>query len=231
MQFSGSSVAKPENPPDLAHRPASPSDRFSPGFSVCSQVADRDTKRLSVPNKRPLIQERWTLARRKKKSATSGKKRWIWLLILVLLAAAVAIGIALTVPLHLQAITPPPQKPAPVKAPTPRIEEKYLPLGSYGVMVQMPSGGEKALNIRPIAVLQGHEPWHSLTQPENLFNSLIANPFMAFPQLDQVAHSIAAQNILSQQIRDNIAPTLARLEPGWKIVRIDLHPALQAPPP
>ncbi|WP_414039775.1 hypothetical protein ACJU26_11455 [Acidithiobacillus sp. M4-SHS-6] len=171
------------------------------------------------------------MARRKKKPAASGKNRWIRLLILALLAAGVAIGIALNVPLHLQPITPPPEKPSPVKAPPPQVVEKNLPLGSYGVMVQTPSGAEKALIIHPVAVLQGHAPWYPLEQTENHFNSLIANPFMAFPQLDQVAHSVAAQNALSQQIKDNIAPTLARLEPGWTIVRIDLHPALQEPPP
>ncbi|PKY10428.1 hypothetical protein B1757_10060 [Acidithiobacillus marinus] len=171
------------------------------------------------------------MARRKKKSVASRKHRWIWLLILALVATGVAIAIALIVPLHLQAITPPPEKPAPVKAPTSRTAEKTLSLGSYGVMVQTSSGKEKALTIDPIAVLRGHAPWHALTRSEDLFNSLIANPFMAFPQLDQVAHSAAAQNALSQQIKDNIAPTLSRLEPGWRIVRIDLHPVLQAPPP
>jgi hypothetical protein len=67
--------------------------------------------------------------------------------------------------------------------------KKTLDLGSFGVMVRSADGSEKALTIHPVAILHGHGPWQPLHDAQNHFESLIANPFMAFPDLNQVSHS------------------------------------------
>ncbi len=167
------------------------------------------------------------MAPRKKKSRSSGKNRWIWVLVIALIAAGFVIVIALNIPLHLQ-----PSIPAPVKSvtTTPKRIEKSLDLGSFGVTVSTPSGKNMALTIHPVAILQGQAPWHPLPAAQHHFDSLVANPFMAFPDLQQIPHSTAAQKILADQILNNIRPTLQHLEPGWTIQIIELHPALQAIP-
>ncbi|MBU2811128.1 hypothetical protein HF669_06985 [Acidithiobacillus thiooxidans] len=166
-----------------------------------------------------------------RKPAPSRKKTWILVVIIALISTAIVIGIALNIPLSTQAVSPTPEKPVPEKTNIPRPMKKTLDLGSFGVMVRSADGSEKALTIHPVAILHGHGPWQPLHDTQNHFESLIANPFMAFPYLNQVSHSPTVQKDLSRQIMDNIAPTLARLEPGWTIEHIELHPALQEPPP
>ncbi|MFA7496160.1 MAG: hypothetical protein WCY67_07585 [Acidithiobacillus sp.] len=164
---------------------------------------------------------------RKKKPVASRKGRWIVIVILALLATAIVIGIALNVPLHIRQIPPAvPSHPTPL----PKVLDQRVDLGSYGVTVSTQDGGDKVLTIHPIAILQGSGVWHPIPNAQSHFDALIANPFMAFPNLDQVAHSATAQEALSQQIQTNITPTLNRLEPGWTILHIQLHPALQSPP-
>ncbi|MBU2737755.1 hypothetical protein HJG40_02815 [Acidithiobacillus sp. ATCC 19703] len=152
------------------------------------------------------------------------------MVIIALITTAIVIGIALNIPLSTQAVSPTPEKPVPKKTNVPKRMKKTLDLGSFGVMVRSADGSEKALTIHPVAILHGHGPWQPLHNAQNHFESLIANPFMAFPDLNQVSHSPTVQKELSRQIMDNIAPTLARLEPGWTIEHIELHPALQEPP-
>ncbi|MBU2758955.1 hypothetical protein [Acidithiobacillus sulfurivorans] len=166
-----------------------------------------------------------------RKSRRSRKKPWILVVIIALITAAIAIGIALNIPISPQSVSPTSEKPVPKKTNVPKLMKKTLDLGSFGVMVRSANGSEKALTIHPVAILHGHGSWQPLHDAQNHFESLIANPFMAFPDLNQVAHSPTVQKDLSRQIMDNIAPTLARLEPGWTIERIELHPALQEPPP
>jgi hypothetical protein len=166
-----------------------------------------------------------------RKSRRSRKKTWILVVIFALITTAIAIGIALNIPLSRQAVSPTSEKPVPKKTKVPKLMKKTLDLGSFGVMVRSANGSEKALTIHPVAILHGHGSWQPLHDAQNHFESLIANPFMAFPDLNQVSHSPTVQKDLSRQIMDNIAPTLARLEPGWTIERIELHPALQEPPP
>ncbi|MBE7564230.1 hypothetical protein H7F10_15130 [Acidithiobacillus sp. HP-6] len=166
-----------------------------------------------------------------RKSPRSRKKPWILVVIIALITAAIAIGIALNIPISPQSVSPTPEKPVPKKTNVPKLMKKTLDLGSFGVMVRSADGSEKALTIHPVAILHGHGPWQPLHDAQNHFESLIVNPFMAFPDLNQVSHSPTAQQDLGRQIMDNIAPTLARLEPGWTIEHIELHPALQEPPP
>ncbi|WCE94711.1 hypothetical protein [Acidithiobacillus ferriphilus] len=168
------------------------------------------------------------MAARKKKQAKSGRGRWVIFGILAVLLAAVAAGIALNLPVHLRRISPPAVTPNPA-APTPT--RRNIDLGSYGVTVTDHAGKIKALTIHPVAIMQGNGPWQNLHPLQRQLDARIANPFMAFPDLARVTTSTTAQSALEQQILQSIAPLLKSAEPGWKIIGIQLRPALQSPPP
>lgn len=168
------------------------------------------------------------MAARKKKQTKSGRGRWVSFGILAVLLAAVAVGIALNLPVHLRRISPPAVTPNPAAATPTR---RNIDLGSYGVTVTDHAGKIKALTIHPVAIMQGNGPWQNLHPLQRQLDARIANPFMAFPDLARVTTSTTAQSALEQQILQNIAPLLKSVEPGWKIIGIQLRPALQSPPP
>ena len=185
-------------------------------------------KHIEPINAAYLAKEKRRLAARKKKQAKSGRGRWVSFGILAVLLAAVAVGIALNLPVHLRRISPPAVTPNPAAATPTR---RNIDLGSYGVTITDHAGKIKALTIHPVAVMQGNGPWQNLHPLQRQLDALIANPFMAFPDLASVTTSTTAQSALEQQILQSIAPLLKNAEPDWKIIGIQLHPALQSPPP
>jgi hypothetical protein len=171
--------------------------------------------------------EKWRLAARKKKQVKPARGRWVIFGVLTVLCAAAAAGIALNLPIHLRKISAPVATPErTVSAPV----QRAVDLGSYGVTVTNHAGKIQALTIHPVAIMQGNGPWKKLQPLQGQLDARIANPFMAFPDLAGITTSISAQSALEQQILQNIAPLLKGAEPGWKIIGIQLHPALQSPP-
>lgn len=195
---------------------------------VVSALPMVQLKHIEPINAAHLAKEKRRLAARKKKQAKSGRGRWVIFGVLAVLLAAVAVGIALNLPVHLRRISPPAVTPNPA---TPTPVRRDIDLGSYGVTITDHAGKIKALTIHPVAIMQGNGPWQDLHPLQRQLDARIANPFMAFPDLASVTTSTTAKAALEQQILQNIAPLLRDAESGWKIIGIQLHPALQSLPP
>ena len=141
-------------------------------------------------------------------------------------AAAIAAG-ALLYLTGQKAPKPPPTVSKPI-AKQPRSAEKYLlpvALGSYGSALRR-NGQELALQIHPVAELQGPRDMAVPRLDSPREQEIIANLFLRFPQLDQVAENIAVQERLASQIRSQLNAQLAAQHSPWKIHSLQLHPSL-----
>ncbi|MHB8211473.1 MAG: hypothetical protein ACYDDP_09030 [Acidithiobacillus sp.] len=206
--------------PSLAHGTSILLSTLTVSLLISEDIARAD---VAYPAK-----EKRRLAARKKKSAKSARGQWVIFAVLAALLAAVAVGTALNLPVHPRRIGVPVATPEPA---VPKPIQRAVDLGSYGVTVTNHAGKIKALTIHPVAIMQGNGPWKELHPRQGQLDARIANPFMAFPDLAGITTSTAARSALKQQILQNIAPLLKSAEPGWKIIGIQLHPALQSPPP
>lgn len=98
-------------------------------------------------------------------------------------------------------------------------------LGSYGSAVHR-NGQELALQIRPLAELEGPpgESPPSLNGPAE--QEIIGNIFLRFPQLAALPTDSAAQERLAEQIRTQLDAQLRARHSAWKLRSLQLRPSL-----
>lgn len=140
-----------------------------------------------------------------------------------IVAAALAVGAFLYLaaqPQKSQRITPQSNTAKPA-----HLHIQTVALGSYGSAVHR-NGQELALQIRPLAELEGPpgESPPSLNGPAE--QEIIGNIFLRSPQLAALPTDSAAQERLAEQIRIQLNAQLSAHRSHWQVRSLQLRPSL-----
>ncbi|MEL5847852.1 MAG: hypothetical protein U7M05_00600 [Candidatus Igneacidithiobacillus chanchocoensis] len=139
-------------------------------------------------------------------------------------AALAAVGALAFFTMHRAPTPARPAKPSKA-APVPEARTATVPLGSYGSVVHR-NGQELALQIRPLAVVEGPRQvgLPRLNGPRE--QERIGNVFLRFPALADLANSQQVQRQLALEIETSLNAELQAEHSPWRIRQLHLRPSL-----
>ncbi|MEY2341295.1 hypothetical protein AB4090_04200 [Acidithiobacillus sp. IBUN Pt1247-S3] len=152
------------------------------------------------------------------------KKAGGWGIGIVAAAAVVGAFLYLTVQ-PAPKVSPTVSKPTPTQA----IVHNIV-LGSYGSAVRR-NGQLLALQIHPIAELQGPQDQSPPALNGPTEQEIIGNLFLRFPDLLALPQDSTAQARLANEIRVQLNTQLAAQHSAWHVESVQLHPSLGPIPP
>jgi hypothetical protein len=139
-------------------------------------------------------------------------------------AALMAVGALAFFTMHRAPTTTRPSPPRQA-VPAPESRTATVPLGSYGSVIHR-NGQEYALQIRPLAVVEGPRQagLPRLNRPQE--QERIGNIFLRFPALADLASSQQLQQQLALEIETSLNAELQAEHSPWRIRQLHLRPSL-----